>query len=504
MLLSELLLGTGIECPCDIEITGLCEDSRAVSCGDLYIAIRGGRYDGHRSVGEAISRGARAVLLCCGCGISPTDMSVPCLFTPDTRKILPYLYASYFGHPEKNLTLIGVTGTNGKTSVSSIIYSCLNFLGRPCGLIGTLGAYLPNGERLEIRSSDPTANMTTPSPRELFAMLRRFCDCGVATAVMEVSSHALSQHRVDPLCFEIAIFTNLSEEHLDYHESMESYFAEKMKLFDISRRAIVNIDDLYGRALLSELRIPYITTACEGNSSTRGNADLFACAQRVWLDHIEYKISSRSLRLRVSASIGGGFAVPNSLQAIGALHLMGYSGTQIRSAISHIPQIRGRLERVELPQDAGYSVYIDYAHTPDALESLLRTVHLCCDTHDRGRIILLFGCGGERDRYKRRQMGRIGSKMADLLIITSDNPRGEDRDEIIRDILLGVDKESRYVTIPDRRVAIEYAVMQARQGDRILLCGKGHENYEIDAQGRKPFCEKEIVIKADMRRRGKK
>jgi UDP-N-acetylmuramyl-tripeptide synthetase len=329
--------------------------------------------------------------------------------------------------------------------------------------------------------------MTTPDPEELYRILEEMRRSGVEIVVMEVSSHALALHKVEPIIFDVSVFTNLTEDHLDFHGDMESYFGAKAKLMAQSRRAVINLDDRYMRTLKKSGDTTVYTCSAESREAMILAEDIH---ERGTLG-IEYKITSRSLRLRVRLPMAGRFNVMNTMQAAVAADLLGVPAREIRASLSQITGAAGRLERLNNCGKANFSVYIDYAHTPDALENLLRTVRGFLSQGER--LVLLFGCGGDRDRLKRPMMGRIATSMADQVIITSDNCRSESPSEIIADILQGVSQDACYIVIEDRREAIEYAIKSARVGDVILLAGKGHETYEIDRHGKRPFNEKRIV-----------
>ena len=492
MLLSELLGSAKIDVNCgrDAEIESITPDSRRVGKNSLYIAIRGLRADGHAFIYDAIERGASAVVLdrsaIADKKVDVCEIDVPIVAVDDSREAMARIYAAFYGNAQEKMKFIGVTGTNGKTSVSRLIFEILTRAGKKCGLIGTTGCFIGE-KRIDVTPKDELANMTTPDPEELYAVLDIMARAGVEYVVMEVTSHSLALSKVAPIEFELSVFTNLSEDHLDFHADMEDYFAAKKKLFSRSRRAVINYDDRYGRRLAGELDIPIQACSMEG-----GEVGYLAADVRYKGEHgIEYKLISPRVRMRLRSSLMGGFNVMNTLEAAVAALALGISAHSIKETLSCFSGIDGRLEKVKITPRADFSVYIDYAHTPDALENLLRTAR---QMSRRGqRIVLLFGCGGDRERAKRAMMGKIASSMADFVIITSDNSRGEQTSEIIKDIVSGIDGESPCTVIEDRREAIEYAVKNARRGDIILLAGKGHENYEIGRDGKKPFSEKEYV-----------
>ncbi len=493
----------------DCLVSGLAVDSRKVVPGDLFIALPGLHTDARRFIAEARERGAVAVVTE-GDGVPVIDL--PVISVPRARVAMAFLYDARYGHPGRRLRLVGVTGTNGKTSVTTMLRHILAAAHVPCALIGTVGCLLPDGAAPPAEMAIP-AGMTTPDPAVLYPLLAHIADAaGEAgsrpVVVMEVTSHALALGKVAPLDFDVGVFTNLTPEHLDLHGTMEDYYAAKRGLFAVSRRAVLNADDRFGRRLLSEL-VPvhhwYICHAADiaGLPPDRMCPAGEGSCTRVYAEQIKYlgedgvafKLTTPDLRLRLACPVPGRFSVMNALEAATAALALGVSPATVRDALRAFPGVPGRLERVVLPPSRfPATVFVDFAHTPDALENLLSTAH-AIRRRDQ-RIVLLFGCGGDRDPSKRRPMGRIASRMADLVIITSDNSRSENPGAIIAEILLGVDKESEFTVIPDRAEAIEYAIRYARRGDIILLAGKGHETYEITCEGTRPFSEQAIVRRA--------
>ena len=507
---AELPMPTG---DASVSVKGISSDSRKVTEGDLFVAIDGLHTDARAHIPDAIARGAVAVV--CEAYEDMTDLGVPLVTVSNARAALARLYDARYGHPARKLRLVAVTGTNGKTSVSTMLYTILRASGVPCGLIGTVGCRSTAGDAILCGpDGSPYSGMTTPDPAELYTLLARMAADAPPdsphppTVVMEVTSHALLLGRVAPLTFELGIFTNLTPEHMDLHGTMEDYYAAKRSLFEVCREAVVNADDRYGRRLLSEPLPLHHYHICHADGAQAAISDRICpageggCtrlyAEQVKLlgeDGVAFKLTSPGVRLRLRCPVPGDFTVMNALEAASAALALGADPTAIRDALAHFAGVPGRMERVRLPEtDIPFSVFIDFAHTPDALESLLRTVH---GFRRRGqRMVLVFGCGGDRDRSKRKIMARIASRMADSLVITSDNSRSENPADIISDILLGVDKESEFAVVSDRAEAIRYAVKHARAGDIILLAGKGHENYEIDRRGMHPFCEKDIAVQA--------
>ena len=467
-------------------------DSRRVVTRGLYIAIDGLHQDSHLCLSEAISHGACAAVIqekaLLDGRVDARECKVPLVLVKDCREAMARLYAAWYGNPQENMTFIGVTGTNGKTTVTRMIYEILSHATEKCGLIGTAGNLISGneGER-EIRSRNQLANMTTPDPEELYKILARMRDAGVRYVIMEVTSHSLALCKVAPISFEIAVFTNLTEDHLDFHGNMEEYYRAKRALFEKCNTAVINIDDRYGRRLAHEIKCHRVSLSSEGRS-----CDYAACDIRCHGEGgMEYRLASGRMRLRIRTKIPGAITVMNTLCAATVANLLGVAPREIKDAINALPCIRGRLEKLKLPSNLGFSVYIDYAHTPDALENLLRTAKMM--QRKGQRIVLLFGCGGERERQKRAAMGRIAGSMADFLVITSDNPRSEEPTDIISDVISGIGDEGHYTVIEDRERAIEYVIRGARAGDMILLAGKGHEEYIIDKNGKREFSERALV-----------
>ncbi len=523
--LHTLLHEAGISVPAgyasaltETPISGICTDSRRVCPGDLFVALCGLHTDARAYVPEALHRGAVAVVAEAPITADPAwQPSVPILPVANARVAAACLYDAWYGHPGRRLRLVGVTGTNGKTSVACMLRHILQAAGVPCGMIGTVGCFLPGGNTPLDAEDGLYSGMTTPDPAALYPLLARMADEAIRlpllpgvrpTVVMEVTSHALHFGKTAPLVFDLAVFTNLSPEHLDLHGTLEDYYAAKRRLFEVSREAVVNADDRWGRMLLCEplpTRHWYICHAAGPNGAPpdRMCPAGEGCCTRLYAEQIRclgeegvgFKLTSPDIRLRLRCPVPGQFTVMNALEAASAALALGVSPAVVRDALASFGGVPGRMERVILPDvPMPYTVFIDFAHTPDALENLLGTVQRM---RRRGqRIVLVFGCGGDRDRSKRKVMARIASRMADSVIITSDNSRSENPDTIIADILAGVDKESEFAVVPDRAEAIRYAIRHARSGDIILLAGKGHENYEIDRTGKHPFCEREIVSDA--------
>lgn len=490
-----------------IVVCGVTSDSRRVAPGWLFVAIKGFRKDGSAYIAQAVAKGAVAVV---ALPHTPVPDSVAYIPHSEPRAALSALCDAWYDHPARRLRLVGVTGTNGKTSVTAMLSHILRCVGRPVGTIGTVGVTGLAGQPISIRSLNETANMTTPDPEELYAILAAMADEGSALSekpivVMEVTSHALLLCKTEPLTFECAVFTNLTPEHLDMHGTMEDYYLAKRRLFKACRFAVINADDPYGERLICDPETSADTWYVCHSSPMYQCVDTLhpgRCCNRVYAgqikllgaDGVEYRLMSPRVRVRMTCPVPGSFTVSNSMEAAVAALTLGVSPGRIKEALATFAGVPGRMERVPLDTDLGFSVFLDYAHTPDALENLLSTA---TRFRRRGeRIVLLFGCGGDRDPSKRPLMAAVASRMADAVIITSDNSRTEEPMSIIEDILRGMDPTCDHVVIPDRRDAIRYAVRRAKRGDIILLAGKGHEAYEIDKNGRHPFSEKALVMEA--------
>lgn len=476
MRLKELLESAGYESSgvADMEIHGITASSRRVGEGYLFVAIKGLRHDGYLHIGEALSRGAAFVVA------ERKALGAPMLVVRSAREALARLLDAWYHHPTKGLTLIGITGTNGKTSTAAMLLEILRRAGKKCGLIGTVSATC-EGEELSVEGAERLANFTTPDPEQLYPLLSRMREREAECVVMEVTSHALFFEKVAPLAFTRAVFTNLTPDHLDLHGDMTSYFLEKRKLFLQAEMGIVSLFGPYGQPLADSLEIPFLTVGRGNVKEVSANGDM----------GVSFVLSYEGENVAVSLPVPGDFSVENaSLAAMTALSL-GVSSEVVREALGGFKGVKGRMERVG-ENALGIRVFLDYAHTPDALEKLLLSVRRFRRADQR--IILVFGCGGDRDRTKRRKMGRIATRLSDLTVITSDNARSEDPAAIIADILKGIDKEKPYKIIKDRREAIAYAIKVARAGDIVLLAGKGHEEYEIKGRERLPFSERRIVM----------
>ena len=475
MKLYELLDGvslTGGSASQEMEISSISCDTRDIRPGALFVALPGGKTDGHLYISAALDRGASAVLC-----QRPPDAPGPWLTTEDTRLALALISANWFGRPGDAMALIAVTGTNGKTTTTSLIKELLErAAGAKVGLIGT--------NRNMIGDVELPAHRTTPDSYELQSLLRRMADEGCTHVVMEASSHALAQRRAAGLAFDVGVFTNLTQDHLDYHHTMEEYRAAKGLLFDQCRRAVLNLDDEAGRWYLDRVGCPVFTY-----SENRSQAGLTARNIRLFPGHVEFEALVQGDISRVHLPIPGGFSIYNALAALAAGLCLGLELEPMAQAMPAVRGVKGRVEVVPTP-GKDYTVLIDYAHSPDSLENVLTTVK----GFAKGRTIVLFGCGGDRDKSKRPKMGRVAARAADLVIVTTDNPRTERPADIIAGILPGLEGSGTpYEVVEDRVEAIHWAMDHARAGDVIVLCGKGHETYQEVGHEKRHMDEREIV-----------
>lgn len=461
-------------------VSGLCHDSRKVCPGDLFFALPGRNDDGTRHLGEAVAAGA-------SCAVTEQvvpEQVVPVVKVASARAAMGAAAAEFYGHPSRSIAVAGVTGTNGKSTTAWIIRHLCGAVGRPCGLVGTIRYELPG-------ISEP-APRTTPESVDLQRMLAAMRDGGFRAAAIEVSSHALAQHRTAGVEFDTAIFTNLTRDHLDYHGTMDDYFLAKERLFTglaaqsaKKGRAIVNIDDRYGRRLVDRLpkHVTLITYGQGSNCAFRASSARFSPAGTT------FQLDAKGRSYLVRTPLIGLFNVYNTLAALAAVSSMGVELRRAVAAAATIPQVPGRLERV--PARRNFQAFVDYAHTPDALENVLRSLRQI----STGRIITVFGCGGDRDRSKRAPMGAAAEMLSDRVIVTSDNPRSEEPMAILREVEKGFRGTSHELFV-DRESAIRRAVEIAGPDDLILVAGKGHEDYqEVDGH-RHPFDDVRVTARA--------
>lgn len=473
MRLDRVLGGCGVRLPPELaaaETAHLTNDSREVEEGSLFVAVRGFRTDGHRFIGQALSAGAVA----CVSEEPASDPRVVRSALGDNRLLLARAAANLYRRPWEEMRVVGVTGTNGKTSTAMMLAAILEGAGIGTGVLGTVGYSI--GDRLL------PAPVTTPESHRLARMLREMLDAGCGACVMEVSSHALALKRVEAVRFDAAVFTNISQDHLDFHESMEDYLASKLHLFDLLKPAGSAVVGSYAPGA------PNVEGALTFGSSD--SDDYRITSMEVGLGRIGYSLSCGGSEADVSVSVSGSVNVYNSAGAIAAAHRLGLGLEEAAGHLSGFHGVPGRLESVDLGQD--YLVTVDYAHTPDALEKVLEQA----GEISRGRVLVVFGAGGDRDRSKRPRMGSIADRLADVLVVTSDNPRTEDPRGIIREILDGVDRSADLHVEPDRREAIRLAVGLARTGDVVVIAGKGHEDYQILGSERVHFDDREEARQA--------
>lgn len=457
------------------KITGVEYDSRKVKQGSLFACICSVGADGHDYIDHAIKNGAAVILA--SKPINPDLLLVPLvpvIYVENTRSALAHISAAFFGFPAKKLKLIGVTGTNGKTTVTYLIKTILEHAGKKVGLIGTNQNLI--GDRV-VQSS-----YTTPESSELHGLFGEMVQSGVEYVVMEVSSHALEFERVGGCEFETAIFTNLTQDHLDFHHNMESYYGAKRKLFNMCKSAVINIDDEYGERLAAEVLCECYTYAIDNS------ADLCATDIKLSARGISFTAVGALQDWLIRLSMPGRFSVYNALAAASAALMLGFSAEDAQKGLIIAQGVKGRAEVVGINKD--YTVIIDFAHTPDGLKNIISTVQ----EFAKGKVVVLFGCGGDRDSSKRALMGLAAGSLADFCIVTSDNPRTESPDAIIAQIIPGVVQSGcEYVAIENRKDAIQYALDNAKEGDVIILAGKGHETYQIIGTTKYDFDEREIV-----------
>jgi UDP-N-acetylmuramoyl-L-alanyl-D-glutamate--2,6-diaminopimelate ligase len=447
----------------DVDVSSVVCDSRLVRHGALFVAIPGFQFDGATFIETAVKKGAAAVVT----EKRGLELPVPVVEVSSARTALSLLASEIFGRPADTLALVGVTGTSGKTTTTKMIETILDQTGEPVGLIGTI--------EYRAGSTREIADRTTPDAAVLQQWFRAMVDAGVSRAVMEVSSHALALGRVHGVPFAAAVFTNLTRDHLDFHQSFDDYYGAKRKLFDqidrSKKSAVVNVDDDHGARLARELGSCVVTVG-RGADADIHPAEGFEAT----VDGLRGVIETPKGPVRVESTLIGMPNLYNWMAAIGAAQAVGVDIAPIEAGVRALRSVRGRFERVEVPEDK--TVLIDYAHKPDALEKLLRAVK---DLAPGRRVVLVFGCGGDRDRGKRPEMGSIAGRFADVSILTSDNPRGEDPETIIREIEAGIGEHegAQYEIVIDRRRAIRRALMMSGVGDIVLIAGKGHENYQV-------------------------
>jgi len=458
------------------KFSSITSDSREVRPGSLFVAIAGGSKDGHDFIDEVIAKGAAAII-----GERELHRKIPVPYTRvnDSRLALAEAAAAFYGHPSRSMKVLGVTGTSGKTTTTYALESILHAAGFKVGVIGTVNYRYGDAREVHVLPS----THTTPGPVELQRLIATMREKGVTHLVAEVSSHALSQKRAHGIRFDVAAFTNLTPEHLDFHRDMEDYFAAKKILFtDLSRAHVINLDDPYGERLFKEL-----PPGAVGFSLTKPAA----------IDGRELHVSVTGITgkvgpdLVIESTLMARYNASNLLTAIGMARALDIPATAIAEGIRRL-KVPGRMERV--PNTKGIHVFVDYAHKPDALEKVLTSLQAF--RQEGHRLITVFGCGGDRDRTKRPVMGKIAQNLSDLVIVTSDNPRTEDPEAIIREILQGMGAKPAPTADSDRRRAIQNAISVARPGDIVLIAGKGHEDYQIIGTQKHPFDDREVAAQA--------
>jgi UDP-N-acetylmuramoyl-L-alanyl-D-glutamate--2,6-diaminopimelate ligase len=445
-------------------VTAIEIDSRSVSPGALFVALRGSHTDGHLYTAQAIQRGASAVVVEESAQVAePARAAV--IRVADSKRALSVLSAAFYGDPSRRLDVIGVTGTNGKTTTTRMVAAILNAAAIPCGVIGTVGA--------ELASRRWQLGNTTPLPPELHSVLAAMRDDGAQAVAVEVSSHALALERVEDVSFRVAALTNVTRDHLDFHESQGAYAAAKRHLFELTQACVLNVDDPYGRQWALELERAGRPVVTYGNEYAAHLA-----AHDIVLEPAgsRFTVNGHAYELHLP----GRFNVWNALAAIGIAKLLEIGEATIARGLAMLQRVPGRMERVG---GLGIDVVVDYAHTPDALENALRALR----ETTTGAVAIVFGCGGDRDRGKRAEMGAVAARLADRLYLTSDNPRSEEPGAIVDDMLGGIPNGARHVVELDRRLAIERAIAEARPGDVVLVAGKGHEPYQIVGEQTLPF-----------------
>jgi len=455
----------------DTEINKVEYDSRNIKFNDVFICIKGYETDGHGYVNNALEKGA-AVIVCEDDISTKSDCAV--IKVKDTRKAMAEIGSNFYGNPKNKIKLIGVTGTNGKTTSTFMIKSILEAAGFKVGIIGTITNSI--GEK------KITASRTTPESLDLHKLFKEMVDSGIDYCVMEVSSHSLYLDRVYGLQFSQGVFTNLTRDHLDFHKTFENYYRSKLMLFNNCKNSIINIDGEYGIKVMEDINGNRITFSLESEADVKGR-NLVMHSRGVEFD-LEFKNSLTHINL----NIPGKYNVENAIGSAAACLLEGIPIDTVKKGLESMLCVPGRCELVTHGYNLGFDVIVDYAHTPDGLENILKTAR----EFTRGRLISVFGCGGDRDKTKRPVMGDIGTKLSDIAIITSDNPRTENPDMIINDILHGI-KSNNYIVVENRKEAIKKSIELAEIGDIIVIAGKGHEDYQILKSGKIHFDEREIV-----------
>lgn len=455
----------------DRDIAELSYNTASVGKDSLFFCIQGMKTDGHLFANKAVEGGAVALVISKDVDVTSNATLVR---VRDTREAMAQISSNFYGNPTQNMNVIGITGTNGKTTSTFILRSILNEFGKKTGLLGTI--YNIFGDEVE------EAKRTTPESMDLQRMLSKMYHNGVEECVMEVSSHSLALNRVFGIQFKTGIFTNLTRDHLDFHINMENYFRAKMKLFENCENAVINIDDAYGKRICEELQCNIITYGIEKKG------DVFAEDIIITGEGTSFKLCHKNEAIPVKLHLPGKFNVYNALGCAAAALLEGVPLNCIARGLQALEKVPGRSEKINSKK--GFTIVIDYAHSPDGIINILKTAR----EYTNNRLITLFGCGGDRDKGKRPLMGEAAGRLSDFCIVTSDNPRSEEPMDIIRDILPGINRtKSKYVIMDDRKKAIEYALNMGQKGDVIVIAGKGHETYQVLKNKTIHFDEREIV-----------
>ena len=474
MKLLDLLNGVNYEVlkgNLEKEINHIQYDSRKIKENDMFVCLTGFEVDGHNYATKAIELGAKVIV--CEKEIEINNDDVTVILVKEGRKALAIMSSNYYGHPTKNLKLIGVTGTNGKTTSVYLLKSILESAGKKVGLIGTIANYI--GDK-KIKSE-----RTTPESLELQKLFKDMVEENCEYCVMEVSSHSLELDRVYGCEFEVGIFTNLTRDHLDFHKTFDNYYNAKFKLFERSKASIINIDDEYGHRILTDVN--KLDKKIVKTYSIKNNSDFKATNITLKEGDIHFEVNN----INYNSILPGEYNIYNVLGVIGASNILDIKYEDIQKGLLNVV-VPGRCERIGYKYDIPYDIIIDFAHTPDGLKNILETLK----TFTKNRLIAVYGCGGDRDKVKRAELGRIGTEIADFAVITSDNPREEDPMFIIKEILSGITK-TNYLAIENRAEAIKMALDMAEEGDVVVLAGKGHENYQIINTGVIHFDEREVV-----------
>lgn len=463
----------------EVKIECIASDHRKVKENYIFVAINGFKRNGKDYIGLALENGATVIITQ---EKEACQERIPYVLVENARTAIARMWANYYSNPEKYIKTIAITGTNGKTSSAYYLFNIIRNAGISCGLISTIEC-LVNEERIFLNNDgavcDISSNMTTPDPESLYYILYIMKKKNVKYVIMEASSHALKQNRIDGIDIEIGVFTNLTNEHLDYHINIKEYFKAKEKLMEMSKICVINADDKFGKCLLKK----YAEKSM--GISVNHKTDFYACNYTLNLNGSEYTLIHKDKKIKIKTDLIGKFNIYNSIVAASCGMILGIEDGCIVRGIKSLTKVKGRMERYK-----DKNIYIDYAHTSDAMK---KVIELIKELEPQKRIITLFGCGGDRDKSKRADMGRISTTLADFSIITSDNSRGEDPEKIISDIEEGIVLQNKHIVIPNRKEAILYATKIMKNDDILLLLGKGHEEYEITSNGKEHFDEREIL-----------